>query len=404
MILWSTWIAALNIWWITVHSFFWLGINDPDPAVDWWTTLKPEKVKALAGAAFIVIDEVSMLHSNVIDTIDKLCKLNMVMYHNDGKYEDIPFWGVPVLFVWDMFQLPPVVQDKWKKKFERQYRSEFFFDSELFTNNIDSIFHVELKTCYRQWWDIEFANMLDRIRSWENNFKDIIAINRRLKKEIDDKAIILTTTNYLAEKTNNLKLARIKGKKLHIFYPRIKWKYPSNMYPMKWALVLKEWAQIIMLNNDQSKRWVNWSIGTVESIIQDAITVNIDWEIYDVKLHEWSHVDKVWENVIDDDGKPVLNDKGKPKIKMVDKELWAYIQYPMKLAWAITIHKSQWQTFKYVKIDLGNWAFADAQTYVALSRCESLDGISMVTWLWPDDIKVSDRVLSYYNFSLKKVL
>lgn len=405
IVLWSTGIAALNIWGWTVHSFFWLGVNDPDPMVEWSNRLKPERMKLIANAPFIVIDEVSMLHANVVDTIDKIIKNCMILYHNDWQYENLPFWWKVILFVWDMFQLPPVVTDRWNDKFVNNklisYESAFFFDSMAFVNYQDYILTTELVINYRQWADKMFAEILDKVREWTHTYSDIAKVNSRLKKELPEDTIVLTTTNKNAEKINKLRLAKLIGKQLYSFVPKVDSGYPKNMYPIEWDLQIKAGAQVMLLNNDQEKRWVNWSIWEIVSVIDywwedEHIIVRIDWEEFTVKKNKRDYVDKMVIDVVDDNGNPVLWPTGKPQTKVVEDVIWSYIQYPMKLAWAITIHKSQWQTFKNVKIDMEWWAFADAQAYVALSRCQSLDWVSLLTWIKPDDIKVNKRVLSYY--------
>lgn len=403
--LWSTGIAALNIWGWTVHSFFWLGVNDPDPMVEWSNRLKPERMKLIANAPFIVIDEVSMLHANVVDTIDKIIKNCMILYHNDWQYENLPFWWKVILFVWDMFQLPPVVTDRWNDKFVNNklisYESAFFFDSMAFVNYQDYILTTELVINYRQWADKTFAEILDKVREWTHTYSDIAKVNSRLKKELPEDTIVLTTTNKNAEKINKLRLAKLIGKQLYSFIPRVDSGYPRNMYPIEWDLQIKVGAQVMLLNNDQEKRWVNWSIWEIVSVENywwedEHIIVRIGDNSFTVKKNKRDYVDKMVIDVVDDNDNPVLWPTGKPQTKVVEDVIWSYIQYPMKLAWAITIHKSQWQTFKNVKIDMEWWAFADAQAYVALSRCQSLDWVSLLTWIKPDDIKVNKRVLSYY--------
>ncbi len=399
--------------------------------MDWSNNLKPEKARALAVAPFLVIDEISMLSCNIVDTIDLMARKAMVMYYNDWMYEDIPFGGIPVILVWDMFQLPPVITDRWKDKFFHKksqlinytYKSEFFFDSNMFTNNKNNIFVTELKHCYRQESDIEFMSILDNIREGVSDYKDLAKLNKRLNKEIENWAVILTTTNKNARNINSLKLAKLIWKQTYSFSPRIEWNFPKNMYPIDGDLYIKEWAQIMLLNNDKEWRWVNWTIATIKQIddwmiwecVWKKYKDDYSWpgyepevvvEFYNKKLkkmveHTVKPVERYNEDeyaveVKNENDEVIKKKDGSPKMIMVRDVVWIYRQLPMKLAWAITIHKSQWQTFDNVKIDMEWWAFADAQTYVALSRCTKLDWISLFKPIQEKDIRVNNRVLTYY--------
>ena len=386
LVLGSTGIAAVNIWWKTVHSFFGLGVSDPDPYIQWYISLPPEKAALLDRAPFIVIDEVSMLHSNVIDSIVSSSTLTLSRFKHDPSLQEIPFGGKLVIFVWDMFQLPPVVTDQRKTKFRDRYESAFFFDSYLFKDYPELIHNTELDFNYRQDWDKEFAEILDRIRHGINTSKDLSIINSRLNHTVADNAILLTGTNKAADHYNMIKLSKIKWKP-KVYEPKITGNYPQNMLPADPTLRLKVGAQVMMLNNDMLGRRVNWSIGVVKELHDDFVLVEIDNIEQSVSRHSRENSD---ESLVEREDDPT-------KMKVVKNVLGTYVQFPMKLAWAVTIHKSQWKTFKDVKIDIGYWgAFADAQTYVALSRCQSLDGISLIRGFKTSDIRVNSRVQSYY--------
>jgi len=415
LVLASTGIAAVNIWWWTVHSFFslWIKTYGKSSAIPW---LKPEKVITLATVPFIVIDEISMIHSNTLDVIDQQMRISFAMHFNDDKFMHMPFAWKTILLVWDVFQLPPVTNDDWHDEFDREYESEFFFSADVIADpkNSDHIYYTELDVNYRQWTDKKFWDILDWIRDWTNSFDDIKKINERFvlsRQNNDMETITLTTTNKTASRINNLRLTKIEWF-THIFPWKTTWVFPKNMIPHFWDLKLKIWARIIMLNNDSEWRRVNWSLWYIEDIVYDwvdanwdtpehgtdVVKVKLDWSdtIYTVPLYRWKNTEKVTKTITRDDG----------TIKKVtfDEDKWGYIQYPMKLARAITIHKSQWQTFDKCKIDLERWAFATWQLYVALSRCRTLEWITLLKRARALDIKVNPDAIDFHLQMEKKSL
>lgn len=407
LVLASTGIAAVNIWGGTVHSFFSLGIKMYGK-YDNFPALKPEKVAVLDSVPFVIIDEISMIHSNTLDVIDQQMRVAFAVYHNDDRFMHLPFAGKTILLVWDVFQLPPVTNDDRHKEFRNEYDSEFFFGADVIADpQYDKyIFPTELDINYRQGWDKSFWDLLDVIRDGTHTYDTITEINKSvwLRTKSDPEIVTLTTTNKTAERINNLRLTMCPGF-THVFNWQTQGIYPKNMIPHNGPLKLKIGAKIIMLNNDQDKRWVNGSIGYVKDIKyewvdenwdypahgKDVVEVLLDWhdETYIVPLHRRKNSEKVTKEITNED-------TGKKQKITFDEDIWWYIQYPMKLAWAITIHKSQGQTFDECKIDLERGAFATGQLYVALSRCRSLKGITLLKKVRGVDVQVNSDAVQFH--------
>lgn len=393
LVLASTWIAAVNIWGQTLHSFFslWieqLSISDALPSI------KHEKVSVLVNVPFVIIDEVSMIHSNTLDVIDQQMRLAFSMYYNNDMFMYIPFAGKPILLVGDVFQLPPVTNDERYNKFKWEYDSEFFFDSDVIKLNDDMIFQTELNINYRQWADKHFWDLLDSIRDWTNWPEVIRELNLHKINNIvwSEEVVTLTTTNKTADIINKLRLSKIKWD-TYLYDAKVSWDFPKNMYPHFWSLMFKVWAKVIMLNNDRDGRWVNWSMWYVVGVDSDneIVNVKLDWvdTIYDITKHKRANTEKVSKQIVNEE-------TWKTSSIIIDQEIGSYTQYPMKLAWAITIHKSQWQTFDWCRIDLERGAFATWQLYVALSRCRTLWWIQLIKDIKPKDVMVNQDALTFH--------
>ncbi len=357
VVLAPTGVSALNVQGQTIHSFF-----------RFKTDITPDKIKKLSAQSHtkkifmklktIVIDEISMVRSDLLDCIDRFMRLN-------GEYADLPFGGVQMIFIGDLYQLPPVVTSKEREIFSSYYPSPYFFDAHAFENF--SMEFLELEKIYRQ-TDENFIHLLNTIRNNSAKENDLKAINERFNPDFEpsqkDFFIYLTTTNQQAQEINHAQLGKIPGK-LHSYLGEKSGDFESNYLPTTMALSLKERAQIMMLNNDADGRWVNGSLGEIVKIFtedgQDMIQVKLaDGEIENIIPHTWKLSRFSYDAKAD---------------KLVSETIGSFTQYPLMLAWAVTIHKSQGKTFDHVIIDIGKGTFSHGQMYVALSRCTTLNGI-----------------------------
>ncbi len=373
-----TGIAALNIGGSTLHSFFRLPPRPLHP--DEVTTASVKRRKFYQTIETLIIDEISMVRADMMDVIDQFMRLN-------GKNPDKPFGGVKMVFMGDLFQLPPVVSSKEEEQlFTENYTSPFFFSAKVFEEiKIDSI---ELTKVYRQ-NEQTFINLLNSIRNNQATANDIQQINQRYHPQFDgnleDYYITLTTTNKIASQINTAQLEKLSTK-MHTFQGEITGKFDKGTLPTELTLSLKQGSQIMFVKNDSEGRWVNGTIGKIKTIKKDKIEVEIP--------DKGSHIIKVakWE---------IPNYTYNAKTKVVATEvIGSFTQYPLKLAWAITIHKSQGKQFDKVIIDLGWGAFAHGQLYVALSRCKTLEGLILKTRIRPKDVIVDGRVIEFGKVGL----
>jgi ATP-dependent DNA helicase PIF1 len=374
-ILAPTGVAALNIKGQTIHSFFRFK---PD--------ITPESVKQLGHYAarqyksidIIVIDEISMVRADLLDCVDQFMRFN-------GKDQTKPFGGAQMAFIGDLYQLPPVVPKGEEEIFKGHYKSQYFFDSHSFKHlNFD---FVELKKHYRQ-SDDRFIELLNAIRNNSATDEHINELNSMCKPRFAQKEpkmyITLTTTNALADRINSQHLSRInKGE--YQYRATITGDFDKNVLPADEMLKLRDGAQIMMLNNDANKRWVNGSIGKVSKIDEnengDVITIElIDGSEFEVGPYTW----ELFKFSYDSNAH-----------KLVSNKIGGFTQYPMMLAWAVTIHKSQGKTFQNVIIDIGEGTFAHGQLYVALSRCTTMEGIILTRKIERKHILMDNRIIEF---------
>jgi len=371
VVLWSTWISALNIWWQTVHSFFSLWIDDVYfKDIQYYIKdkkqrkykLKRSKVELLAQAPVVIIDEISMLSSNVLDSIDFMMRFYLALHTKNKDLTKIPFWWKKMIFVWDVFQLPPVKTEQRIEKFDDKYESERFFDSKVFKKLIEKDMwkSVVLRKNYRQWNDAKFWEILDSIRARDISNWDINLLNKQKSssKEFED-SILLSTHRSKVDAENKLRLDNLQWQE-KIFESEITWDFPNFLKRADDTLILKKWAKVMMLCNDKSGFRVNWSIWEVVWFDDWIIFVNINWNVYPIGQNSWENkeitIDENW--------------------KIIENIIWYFVQYPLKLAYAITIHKSQWMTFDTCRLDISQ-IFTWWQAYTALSRAKTLSGISL---------------------------
>lgn len=387
IVLAPTGIAAVNAGGVTLHSFFHLPFkpllpDDPELQIrNLRQRLKhtAEQQKLIRELELIVIDEVSMVRADIIDFIDKVLRLY------SGHFRE-PFGGKQLLLVGDIFQLEPVVTSDMRDIFRDLYPNLYFFSAKVFRDF--ALVPIELRKVYRQ-SDSLFIGMLDRMRLGAVSAEDIAMLNSRVDPEASSPERQKEFTMTLAPKRdtvdaiNTSRLGRLK-RKLHIFHGEIRDKFPENSLPVPLVLELKVGAQVVFVRNDPEKRWVNGTIGKIHSISENSLEV----ELENGQIHTITR--EVWENV------SYRYDK---ETKKIDEEvLGTFTQYPLRLAWALTIHKSQGLTFPRVIIDLEGGAFAAGQAYVALSRCQSLEGLTLRTKVNPYDFFVNPAIRSFSGF------
>ena len=378
VVLAPTGIAAINVKGQTIHSFF--GFPAHPIHSGHIRKRKEEDRKMYQKLDAIVIDEISMVRADLLDGIDYFMRIN-------GKNRSEKFGGVQMIFIGDLFQLPPVIaSDVERQMFNFTYETPFFYSAHCLAGL--EIKYVELHKIYRQ-TDIHFLQLLDQIRTKSIDYETIRLLNRSncnsfFKPPPGENYITLTSTNRTAQRINEEELSKINGRSYH-FEGIISGKFDKRALPNDQHLTLKEGAQVMFIKNDTHRRWVNGSLGKIVYLDEDILSVKITDEygednVYTVHEETW---DVTKYSLDQEEG------------KITTEVLGSFTQYPLKLAWAITIHKSQGKTFDKVIIDIGRGAFAPGQIYVALSRCTTLEGIKLKRPIRERDIIVDKRILEF---------
>ncbi|MCX7990603.1 MAG: AAA family ATPase [Proteobacteria bacterium] len=381
VVLAPTGVSAINVEGQTIHSFF---NFKPDITPLSANKIKPIDKEIYKELEMIVIDEISMVRADLLDSVD-------VFLRKYGKHRSKPFGGIKMVFIGDLYQLPPVLTNRDSLAYYAHYKSPYFFGARVF-NLLDMEF-VELTKIYRQ-SDNTFIEILNKIRNYTVTDEDILKLNSRLNPDFkdDEGYIYLTTTNDLAEEINSTKLKNLNGN-LYNFKGEIRGSFSKEDMPTLPVLELKKSAQVMLLNNDSLGRWINGSIGKILDFYPDdeKIVVKLnDGNVVDVTPYKWD----IFRFYLD---------KREDKIK--SETIGSFIQYPLKLSYAITIHKSQGKTFDKVIIDLGRGTFSSGQLYVALSRCTSLEGIVLKKPINKGHIKLDKEVIKFltnYQYMLSE--
>lgn len=376
-----TGIAALNIKGQTIHSFF-----------EFKPSITVEKAKKIAKrlriqhgkdsvyhhVKILVVDEISMVRADLFDCMDEFLKIML------GKKE-LPFGGMKLILVGDLYQLPPVLRQTEKEHFAQLYPSPYFFHSHVYPTL--KLKTVELTHVYRQ-SDSDFVNFLNKVRNNSITPNDIEWFNKRCfqsghkieKNKSNNLAITLAATNAQANEINQLHLEKLSGKP-HTFNAEVSGDFGTESFPTETELKLKKEAQVMLLNNDAERRWVNGSMAKITALTDKQITITLEnGEIEEVEPVTW----EIFSYDFD-----------KTKNKLITKPQGTFKQYPIRLAWAVTIHKSQGKTFEQVTIDVGRGTFATGQMYVALSRCRTLEGLRIKKPLKKSDIFVDWKILKF---------
>jgi energy-coupling factor transporter ATP-binding protein EcfA2 len=377
-----TGIAAINVGGVTVHSFFQFPLRPLLPEDEGITIFSENshRRESIASLDAIIIDEISMLRADVLEAIDYSLRRN-------GGDESMPFGGKQIIFVGDPFQLPPVTNDGSEVErhlFKELFDSAYFFHSRAYGSlNVRPLI---LKKSHRQNQDFRFVELLDKIRTCDANDQTLRDLNRRVVKDYvpkhDEFSITLTTSNSIAQEENQRRLALLADRKF-TFEAASTGDFSQDQMPASQFLELKRGAQVIFIRNDPGGRWVNGTIGIVDFIEKERLDVRVfSGEVYTLDRETW-------------DNRGYKFDKQKRTI--VSEVKGRLMQYPIKLAWAITIHKSQGLTFEKVVIDLGKGAFVNGQLYTALSRCKTLEGIILRRPVTEKDIIRDKKLIDFYK-------
>jgi hypothetical protein len=387
-----TGVAAINAGGVTMHSFFQLpfgpyipsgvhqygasnGVTDAH-ALFRNIRFNHEKKELLREMELLIIDEVSMVRADTLDAIDAILR----HFRNQPH---LPFGGVQVLYIGDLFQLPPVMPDEQWRLLKDCYESVFFFHARVMQQTTPLF--IELNKIYRQ-NEATFINLLNGVRNSTLDWDDLEALNQRYLPHFTgegDQYIVLTTHNRRADEINNARLAAMPGS-VHTYTGEIKGDFSDKALPTDMDLRIKPGAQVMFIKNDvaEPRRYFNGKLATVAEILPDdkiVVTLAGSGETLVLEKETWRNIRYSWN---------------KTEGTVDEEELGSFTQYPIRLAWAITIHKSQGLTFEKAIIDAGN-AFAPGQVYVALSRCTSLEGLVLHSRIHPGAIRTDEQVMAF---------
>lgn len=373
-----TGVAALNVHGETIHSFFGFSPSiTPEKAAQ--DAKRTKKSKIYNALEVLVVDEISMVRADLLDSID--------VFLRTVRRKMGPFGGVRLIMVGDLHQLPPVVTNNEREALNSLYKTPYFFSSQVFDTLFGGLYSqlkfIELQTIYRQ-SDKNFIEILGRIRNKQTTDKDLDTLNSRLLSEGEsiESYIILTAVNDQADKINEARLSEIDGP-MYTFNSVRSGGFSSLQTPAADTIKVRTGARVMLLNNDPHGRWINGTTGTLYRVQPDCVFVKLDGgEMEKVEPVTWTSYQTTFNQ-----------EKG----TLETQETGSFKQLPLRLAWAITIHKSQGKTFDRVVVDLGRGAFAHGQTYVALSRCTSLTGLRLLRPIGHESIIMDTRISEFLS-------
>ena len=373
MVVAPTGVAALNIGGSTINSAFRIGF-DTFPVIQ--ESKDPRFKKLLKNLELLIIDEISMVRAPMLDAISETLQI----HRNSSK----PFGGIHVLACGDLFQLPPVVKENEESAIFERYGSVYFFSADNF-QAIEKPLFFELVSSFRQQDDQEFYNLLNNVRLGKNLESSINMINKTCHNPGFDteSSLIITSRKYRAEQINDEMLSRIEGPTTAA-KSKEQGELNENDLPAPRELRVKEDAKVMFIKNDPEGRWVNGTIGVVIDCSdknKKVIKVKVGKEVFKVKREEWNKVRYVYDEYNDE---------------MEEEVVSSFKQFPLKLGWAVTIHKAQGLTLDSCSVDLGEGAFATGQAYVALSRCKTLDSLNLYRELKVQDALVDPDIQDFH--------
>lgn len=378
VVLAPTGVAAVNIGGQTIHSFF--GFR-PDITVEKVFKKKhPRNAEVYENLEVLIIDEISMVRADLLDCVSVFLSMH-------GPQKGRVFGGVQLIFIGDLYQLPPIVTYKEKEIFSEMYVSPYFFDARAFAETNFKI--IELTKIYRQ-TEEEFVNILNAVRNKTVDDELLYLLNKNVDFNFDpdpnEGYIELVTINAKAQEINYKRLQELKGK-MYSYEGEISGEFDERSYPAPHILDLKEGAQVMLTSNDQQGRWFNGSVGIIEKIESDSegnsILVKLEnGQTYEIESNKWEMYKFSYDRLSQ---------------KITSEVAGSFTQYPLMLSWAVTIHKSQGKTFNKVIVDMGTGAFAHGQTYVALSRCTTLSGLVLRVPIEKRHILLDYRVVTFLN-------
>ena len=384
VVLAPTGVAALNVAGQTIHSFFGFPAKFFGPE----DIKKRKDARIYKKMEILIIDEISMVRAEMIDHIDRFLRINRDNY--------APFGGVQVIFFGDLFQLPPVVSTPEEQHFfTTYYSSPYFFSAKVFTESPPSggwgetfqLEMMELRKVYRQ-EARHFIRLLDAVRLGSVDFDDLEDLNQRHLPNFNERDYFITLSprNAVVDDINSRELRNLAIQEF-TFHGDITGNFDPRQFPAEPTLRLKLGAQVMFVKNDPKRDFVNGTIGKIVKLSAEQIVVQTEERDGTLKNIEVER--QTWEIL-----KYTLGEGGS---SLSTETIGSFKQYPLRLAWAMTIHKSQGKTFDRVIIDLAGGAFESGQTYVALSRCRTLDGIVLKQKISPRDIRTDERIVEFYE-------